>query len=103
MVINNEPDKMLTVRDVAEILHVHPNTLRRWHEQGRIAAYRISTRGDLRFRQSDIARFITEFNPYKQNERKDLTDKSDAESPLKGEHRAYPGLGAPDIHTIPGR
>jgi excisionase family DNA binding protein len=69
MVRYDELDKMLRVKDVAEILHVHPNTLRRWSEQGRIGAYRIGSRGDRRFRQSDIASFIAEFNPFKQNER----------------------------------
>jgi len=59
---------MLKVKEVAEILHVHPNTIRRWSEKGRIRAYRIGIRGDRRFWQSDIAGFITEFNPYKQNE-----------------------------------
>jgi len=68
MVTNSKTDKMLTVKDAAEIIHVHPNTLRRWHEKGRIRAYRIGTRGDRRFMQSDIASFVTEFNPYKQNE-----------------------------------
>ena len=65
MVKDKEPDKMLTVKEVAETIHIHPNTLRRWHDQGRIGAYRIGPRGDRRFWQSDIARFITEFNPYK--------------------------------------
>ena len=69
MVIYDEPDKLLTVKEVVEIIHIHPNTLRRWHEQGKIPAYRIGTRGDRRFRQSEIARFISEFNPYRQNER----------------------------------
>jgi len=68
MVINSKIEKMLRVSDVAEILHAHPNTIRRWSEQGRIRAYRIGTRGDRRFMQSDIVGFITEFNPYKQNE-----------------------------------
>jgi excisionase family DNA binding protein len=68
MVRYDEVDKMLRVSDVAEILHVHPNTLRRWSEQGIIGAYRIGPRGDRRFRQSDIASFIAEFNPVKQNE-----------------------------------
>ena len=68
MVRYDELDKMLRVSDVAEVLHVYPNTLRRWSEQGRIGAYRIGPRGDRRFRQSDIASFIAEVNPYKQNE-----------------------------------
>lgn len=53
---------MLTVRDVARILHIHPNTVRRWSNAGRIKAYRITARGDRRFKREDIARFITELN-----------------------------------------
>jgi excisionase family DNA binding protein len=68
MVRYDKLDKMLRVSDVTEILHVHPNTLRRWSEQGKIVAYRIGSRGDRRFRQSDIARFIAEFDQFKQNE-----------------------------------
>ncbi len=68
MVTSDNLDRMLKVSDVAEILHANPNTIRRWAEQGRIGAYRIGVRGDLRFRQSDIARFIDGFNPFKQNE-----------------------------------
>jgi len=33
---------LLTVREVARLLHVHPNTLRRWSNKGRIRAYRIT-------------------------------------------------------------
>ena len=69
MVRHENLDKMLTTKEAAEILHVHPNTLRRWSEQGRIGAYRIGSRGDYRFRQSDIASFIAKLNPFKQNER----------------------------------
>ncbi len=68
MVRYGELDKMLRVSDVAEILYVHPNTLRRWSDQGRIVAYRIGSRGDRRFWQSDIASFIAKSNPFKQNE-----------------------------------
>ena len=56
-------DKLLGIKEAAEILHVHPNTLRRWSAQGKIGAYRMGSRGDRRFRQSDITRFISEFNP----------------------------------------
>jgi excisionase family DNA binding protein len=53
---------MLTVREVARLLHVHPNTLRRWSNSGRITAYRITARGDRRFRREDVARFLAELN-----------------------------------------
>ena len=53
-------DEMMTIREVARILHVHPNTLRRWSNDGRLRAYRITSRGDRRFRREDVARFLTE-------------------------------------------
>ena len=53
---------MLTVREVARLLHVHPNTLRRWSNKGRIRAYRITPRGDRRFKREEIAHFLAEFN-----------------------------------------
>jgi excisionase family DNA binding protein len=61
-------DKLLKTKDVAEILNTHPNTIRRWSEQGIIEAYRIGSRGDRRFRQSDIDNFVTGFNPFKQDQ-----------------------------------
>jgi excisionase family DNA binding protein len=55
-------DDMLTVTEVARMLHVHPNTLRRWSKDGRIQSYRIAPRGDRRFKQEEIARFLAELN-----------------------------------------
>jgi len=62
MVTDNRMNSMLTVREVARLLHVHPNTLRRWSDAGRIRVYRITSRGDRRFRRQDIARFLAELN-----------------------------------------
>ena len=53
---------MLTVREVARLLHVHPNTLRRWSNKGRISAYRITQRGDRRYKREEIAQFLAELN-----------------------------------------
>jgi excisionase family DNA binding protein len=58
---------MLTVREVARLLHVHPNTLRRWSNNGRIKAYRITPRGDRRFKREEIAQFLAELNSQADN------------------------------------
>ncbi len=69
MVSNNEIGPMLTVREVAELLHIHSNTLRRWADRGTIRAYRITSRGDRRFRQRDIAHFLDELNVNRGNQK----------------------------------
>ena len=67
MLIHNEIQPMLTVKDVARLLHIHENTARRWSNQGILRAYRISSRGDRRYRQEDIARFLAEYNDFNMN------------------------------------
>ena len=71
MITEKDLGQMLTVREVARLLHVHTNTVRRWADRGTIRAYRISSRGDRRFRREDLARYITEINAENENERKD--------------------------------
>jgi excisionase family DNA binding protein len=57
---HNNIDPMLTTSDVARLLNVHINTVRRWSNQGVIKAYRIGSRGDRRFRQEDVFTFLAE-------------------------------------------
>ncbi len=51
--LNNK--NMLTTGQVARLLHIHPNTVRRWSNCGILKSYRISRRGDRRFRREDVA------------------------------------------------
>lgn len=55
---NDEMAPMMTVTEVARLLHIHGSTLRRWTDRGLIGAYRVSTRGDRRFKREDVARFL---------------------------------------------
>ena len=55
-------DELMTIRQVARLLHIHPNTLRRWSNDGRLRAYRITSRGDRRFRREDVARFSADLS-----------------------------------------
>ncbi len=70
MANDEQMDDMLTVTEVARLLHIHTNTLRRWSNNGRIRAYRITSRGDRRFKREDIARFLAQFNPARDSARR---------------------------------
>ena len=59
MANGNLADNMMTVTEVSRILHVHPNTLRRWSDKGIIKSYCITPRGDRRFMARDIDQFLT--------------------------------------------
>lgn len=58
MVIDSQSGQLLTVREVAQLLHIHNNTVRRWSDEGIIRTYRISRRGDRRFKREDIDSFL---------------------------------------------
>ena len=60
MVTDNESMPMLKINEVALILHAHPNTIRRWNNQGILRSYRINQRGDRRFKPQDIDRLLLE-------------------------------------------
>jgi hypothetical protein len=49
---------MRTVREASSLLHIHPNTLRGWSDQGIVKAYRIGPRGDGRFKLEDITKLL---------------------------------------------
>jgi excisionase family DNA binding protein len=62
MVIGQVSNNLLTIKQVSELLNIHPNTLRRWCEEGRIPVLRVTTRGDRRFRREDVQRYLDELN-----------------------------------------
>ena len=50
--------RLLTLREVAKILRVHPNSVRRWADNGLIRSCRIGVRGDRRFMVEDIHSYL---------------------------------------------
>lgn len=49
---------LLTTRDVARLLRVHPNTVKRWTDRGDIRVIRLNERGDRRYDPEDVRAFI---------------------------------------------
>jgi len=68
--VNYVMSPMLTMSEVSQLLNVHSNTLRRWSDLGIIRAYRISPRGDRRFKRDDIVRFMYELHASNGNVKK---------------------------------
>ena len=50
--------KLLKIREAAEILNVNPETLRRWDRSSKLKAIIISKRGDRRYREEDIEKLV---------------------------------------------
>jgi excisionase family DNA binding protein len=51
-------DIPLSTGDVARLLNIHTNTVRRWSRNGVLKSYRIGPRGDRRFRRSDVQKLF---------------------------------------------
>jgi excisionase family DNA binding protein len=56
----NGTKSMFTSRELARLLNVHINTVRRWSNQGMLQSFRIGTRGDRRFNRDEVIKFLTE-------------------------------------------
>jgi excisionase family DNA binding protein len=52
-------ERWLTVAQAAEILQIHPETLREWLRSGRIPATLLSRRAGYRIRASDLEAFLS--------------------------------------------
>lgn len=63
-------DKLLTITEAAEMLKVHPETLRRWDRDGSLVAVKVNDRGDRRYYLDDIVKLVKYRQPitYKNHE-----------------------------------
>ena len=55
--LKNLPN-LLTVTEVAKVLRVSNLTIKRWGKKGKLPFIRINSRGDRRFKKSDIIRIF---------------------------------------------
>lgn len=50
--------KLIKLAEAAELLNVHPNTLRHWDRKGVLRAVRFGQRGDRRYQKEDLIRLL---------------------------------------------
>jgi len=55
-------EELLTLNEAAQILKVHPNTLRLWDKKGVLKAIRIGIKKVRRYKKEDIEKFINHKN-----------------------------------------
>lgn len=53
-----EKSEILTLTEVSEMLHVHPNTLRNWDANGTLKPLRMGEKKIRRYRRSDVETFL---------------------------------------------
>ena len=61
--VPNRRDRYLTVAQVAERLHVHEESVRRWLRDGQLKGHLISRRAGYRIRESEVERFASGSEP----------------------------------------
>lgn len=49
---------LYTLKEVCELLKVHPQTLRQWDRKGILKAVRVGLRGDRRYRKEDVHKLM---------------------------------------------
>ncbi len=55
-----ELPELLTIKEAAHLINVHPNTLRNWDKMGKISVLRVGDRRDRRFTKASIAGLVLE-------------------------------------------
>lgn len=65
MSIGDDWPDLLTTKQVANIFQVHPITVKRWGNRGKLPYIRINSRGDRRYRK-DAVLYLLGVNPHEE-------------------------------------
>jgi DNA-binding transcriptional MerR regulator len=66
MVVEKQYRDLLTASDVARMLNVHINTVRRRDNIGILGALRIGPRRDRRYEREEVTRFLMQLTQYRE-------------------------------------
>ena len=66
MVINKQYGVLFTSSEVARMLNVHINTVRRWDDMGTLGSLRIGSRRDRRYKREEVTWFLMHLNQYRE-------------------------------------
>ena len=58
--VDDRSTEGLSTTEVADMLHLHVNTVKRLGDRGELPFYRVCKRGDRRFRLDDVMRFLAQ-------------------------------------------
>jgi excisionase family DNA binding protein len=84
-----DDQEVLTVKDVCDLLQVHPSTLYKMIRQGKIPVFRIGS--DWRFRKDAIMRWMAEKSTHARQVRAAVDSRVNGE----GQHRRMVGSPGP--------
>ncbi len=54
---------LLSIQEAADILKLHPETLRRWDREGKLKAIKVGERGDRKYRYEDLMKVKAGYEP----------------------------------------
>ncbi len=56
-----QTSELITIQEAAEMLGLHPETLRRWDRSGKLRAVKVNERGDRRYAKDDILKLLNKY------------------------------------------
>lgn len=72
---------LLSIQEAADILKLHPETLRRWDREGKLTAIKVGDRGDRKYRYEDLIKIKAGYEPTKYKEFDIVPHSSGFENP----------------------
>jgi excisionase family DNA binding protein len=61
--MTTQETKLITIREAAEMLGVHQETLRRWDNEGKLKAVRVGKVGHRKYRVDDLEKLLKNDEP----------------------------------------